>query len=101
MRLADCLQKIDDMNAWEIRFYEEQPRSRPIIHTVTDNLHRLFRGWLKGGPNSSGSQGYVYAITFSDYHGHVYLIDDSEYMTFQELMERVKVEVADRLTPAT
>lgn len=98
MKLADCLQKIDDIQNWEIRFYEEQPLTRPIIHTVTDNLHRLFHGWVRGGPGLSDNQKYIYGITFSDCEGRVYLVNDSEYMTFEELMQKIKNLVVDRET---
>ncbi|MCD8004841.1 MAG: hypothetical protein LUD69_02740 [Oscillospiraceae bacterium] len=96
MRLAECLAKIDNISDWEIRFYEEQPLLRPTVHTVTDNLHRLFRGWLKGGSEASGNQEYVYGIMFSDYQGHVYLVNDNEYLTFGELMEEIRAQVVDR-----
>ncbi len=100
MKLASCLEKIDDIQNWEIRFYEDQPLVRPNVHTVTDNLHRLFHGWLRGGPGLSGNQKYIYGIMFADYQGHVYLVDDSEYLTFEQLMQQIEEQVVNRTAQA-
>lgn len=89
MKLADCLSKISDPKEWDIRFYEDQPLTRPFIHTVTDNLANLHREWVNAGPGLSGSMKNVYGIMFANYDGRVYLVDDSEFITFEDLMKKV------------
>ena len=93
MKLVDCLRKVDNPDTWGIRFYEDQPLTRPYIHTITDNLGNLYREWVNAGPNLSGNQKYIYGIMIAAPDGRVFLVDDAEYITFEQLMEKVKAEL--------
>ena len=88
MKFADCLAKIDNSKDWDVRFYEEKPMFGPIIRTVTDRLSALLREWGNNGRNIPANEKQVYGIMFANrLDGRTYLVDDSEVMTFSQLMQ--------------
>lgn len=93
MKFADCLAKIDNSKDWDVRFYEEKPMFGPIIRMVTDRLVALLHEWGSSG-NRPGSDKPVYGIMFANrLDGRTYLVDDSELMTFAELMQALSERV--------
>lgn len=87
MKFADCLSKIDNAKDWDIRFYEEKPVFGPIIRMVTDRLSALLREYGNSGRNIPATDKQVYGIMFANrLDGRTYLVDDSEVMTFSQMM---------------
>lgn len=88
MKFADCLAKIDNSKDWDVRFYEEKPMFGPIIRMVTDRLVALLHEWGSSGRNIPATDKQVYGIMFANrLDGRTYLVDDSEVMTFSQLMQ--------------
>lgn len=90
MKLVACLDRIDDMRQWDVRFYEDQPLVKPQMHTITDKLDVLYREWFKAGPGRSGDVKGIFGVMFSNREdGRTFLVDDCEVMTFEDLMHAV------------